>query len=151
MLRCLDRPIAANPQWAVPRPDLAAVARVLIVDDDTAVTDTFSRTLRLEGCEVWAAPSADEGVALARIHRPDAVILDLRVPLTSGLSFVRRLRAIPALAATPVAIVTGDYHLDEAQATELRSLGAELRYKPVWLQELLTLARDLLKAPLLRD
>ena len=36
-------------------------ARVLIVDDDVSVTDTFSRMLRLEGYEVWAALSADEG------------------------------------------------------------------------------------------
>jgi len=121
--------------------------RVLIVDDDVSVTDTFSRMLRLEGYEVWAALSADEGLSLAQTHRPQAVILDLRMPLTSGLQFLRAIRAIPGLTSTPVAIVTGDYYLDDAQSNEIRELGAELRYKPLWLEELVTLARELLKIP----
>jgi DNA-binding response OmpR family regulator len=130
-----------------PAENESPAARVLIVDDDVSVTDTFSRMLRLEGYEVWAALSADEGLALAQAHRPHAVILDLRMPLTSGLQFLRAIRAIPGLTNTPVAIVTGDYYLDEAQATEIKDLGAELRYKPLWLEELVTLARQLLSIP----
>ena len=122
-------------------------SRVLIVDDDVSVTDTFSRTLRLEGYEVWAALSADEGLSLAQTHQPHAIILDLRMPLTSGLQFLRAIRAIPTLTNVPVAIVTGDYYLDETQASEIQALGAELRYKPLWLEELVTLARDLLRGP----
>jgi DNA-binding response OmpR family regulator len=114
------------------------------VDDDVSVTDTFSRMLRLEGYEVWAALSADEGLSLAQTHHPHAVILDLRMPLTSGLQFLRAIRAIPDLSNTPVAIVTGDYYLDDAQSNEIKELGAELRYKPLWLEELVTLARELL-------
>ena len=104
--------------------------------------------LRLEGYEVWAALSADEGLALAQKHRPNAVILDLRMPLTSGLQFLRAIRAIPGLTNTPVAIVTGDYYLDDAQAAEIAALGAQLRYKPLWLEELVTLARELLNVGL---
>lgn len=125
-------------------PETGSPSRILIVDDDISVTDTFSRMLRLEGYEVWAALSADEGLSLAQAHRPHAVILDLRMPLTSGLQFLRAIRAIPGLTGTPVAIVTGDYYLDEAQAGEIRALGAHLRYKPLWLEELVALATDLL-------
>jgi len=132
----------------VSRPEASAPApRVLIVDDDKSVTNLFSRMLRLEGYEVWAAHTADEGLNLARIHRPHAIILDLRMPLTSGLELLRSIRAISGLAQTPVAIVTGDYYLAEAQSEEIRALGAELRYKPLWLDELVTLARDLLTVP----
>jgi len=133
--------VSASDARAVPAP------RVLIVDDDVSVTDLFSRMLRLEGYEVWAAHSADEGLSLARIHRPHAVILDLRMPLTSGLQVLRSIRAITGLAQTPVAIVTGDYYLAETQAEEIKALGAELRYKPLWLDELVTLARELLTVP----
>ena len=133
--------------WPVPPSTSKSVSRILIVDDDVSVTDTFSRMLRLEGYEVWAALSADEGLTLAQAHRPNAVILDLRMPLTSGLQFLRAIRAIPGLTSTPVAIVTGDYYLDEAQAAEIQALQAELRYKPLWLEELVTLARELLNAP----
>jgi len=45
----------------------------------------------------------------------------------------------------PVAIVTGDYFLDDSISTELRELGAELRFKPLWLEDLVGLARTLLK------
>ena len=86
-------------------------ARVLIVDDDVSVTELFARMLRLEGFEVWAAHSADEGLVLAQTHRPHAVILDLRMPLTSGVQVLRSLRAIPGMQHTPVTIVTGDYYL----------------------------------------
>lgn len=144
----LDAPPAGPHNGPVPSvPQKTAPARVLIVDDDVSVTDTFSRMLRLEGYEVWAALSADEGLSLAQKHRPHAVILDLRMPLTSGLQVLRAIRAIPGLTNTPVAIVTGDYYLDDAQSSEIRALGAELRYKPLWLEELVTLARDLLSLP----
>jgi CheY-like chemotaxis protein len=75
------------------------------------------------------------------------VIVDLRMPLTSGLQFLRAIRAIPGLSHTPVAIVTGDYYLDDDQRDEIAALGAELRFKPLWLEELVTLARELLRTP----
>lgn len=131
----------------MPSDAVTTAARILIVDDDVSVTDTFSRILRLDGYEVWAALSADGGLSLAQAHRPHAIILDLRMPLTSGLQFLRAVRTIPGLTSTPVAIVTSDYHLDEAQTAEIRALGAELRYKPIWLEELVTLARELLTLP----
>ena len=121
--------------------------RVLIVDDDGATADSFSRTLRLEGYEVWAGLSAEEGLTLAQTHQPHAIVLDLRMPLTSGLQFLRAIRAIDGLATTPVAIVTGDYGLDDDVRDEIRALGAELRFKPIWIEELVTLARELLRVP----
>lgn len=128
-------------------PVAVPAARVLIVDDDVSVTELFSRMLRLEGFEVWAAHSADEGLSLAQAHHPHAVILDLRMPLTSGLQVLRALRAIPGLTQIPITIVTGDYYLDGSQAAEIRSLGADVRFKPLWLDELVTLARDMLRIP----
>ena len=122
-------------------------ARVLIVDDDISVTELFARMLRLEGFEVWAAHSADEGLTLAQTHHPHAVILDLRMPLTSGIQVLRALRAIPGMRHTPVTIVTGDYYLAESQTSEIQSLGAEVRFKPLWLDELVALARDMLQTP----
>ena len=128
-------------------PAASPAPRVLIVDDDVGVADLFSRMLRLEGYEVWAAQSADEGLNLANVHRPHAVIMDLRMPLTSGLHLLRSIRAIPGLSQTPVAIVTGDYYMAQAQLDEIRALGADVRYKPLWLDELVMLARELLTAP----
>jgi len=63
-----------------------------------------------------------------------------------GLGFLRQLRAKDELGKMPVAIVTGDYFLDDAVSKELKGLGAEVRFKPLWLEDLLALARNLLKA-----
>jgi DNA-binding response OmpR family regulator len=117
---------------------------ILIVDDDEGVTQTFARMLRLEGYQVHTAMNAETGLRQAERAHPDAIILDLRMPLVDGLGFLRRLRSQLEHRGTPVAIVTGDYFLDDAVANELRDLGAELRFKPMWLEDLVTLARTLL-------
>ena len=124
-----------------------ATSKILIVDDDEGVTQTFARMLRLEGYQVRTAVSAEKGLLEAEHSHPDAIILDLRMPLVDGLGFLRRLRSQDSQRATPtpVAIVTGDYFLDDAVADELRQLGAELRFKPLWLEDLVGLARNLLK------
>jgi DNA-binding response OmpR family regulator len=121
-------------------------AKILIVDDDEGVTQTFARMLRLEGYTVRTAVSAETGLREAEHSHPDAIILDLRMPLVDGLGFLRRLRAHDHQRTTPVAIVTGDYFLDETVATELQELGAELRFKPLWLEDLVGLARNLLQS-----
>ena len=120
-------------------------AKILIVDDDEGVTQTFARMLRLEGYHVRTAISAENGLREAEQSHPDAIILDLRMPLIDGLGFLRRLRAQHDQRTIPVAIVTGDYFLDDAVSTELRELGAELRFKPLWLEDLVGLARNLLR------
>ena len=118
---------------------------ILIVDDDEAVTQTFARMLRLEGFTVRTAVSAESGLAEATKHRADAIILDLRMPRLDGLDFLKRLRAMDSHAQVPVAIVTGDHFLADAISAEPKQLGAELRFKPLWLEDLVGLAHTLLK------
>ena len=118
---------------------------ILIVDDDEGVTQTFARMLKLEGFQVRTAINAESGLKVANESQPNAIILDLRMPLVDGLGFLRRLRSQDEQRATPVAIVTGDYFLEDSVANELRELGAELRFKPLWLEDLVGLARNLLR------
>lgn len=121
-------------------------ARVLIIDDDHAVTETFARMLRLEGHEVRTAHDAETGLRDAQEQPPDAIIVDLRMPLINGLGFLYRLRADERHANTPVAIVTGDYCLDDSISRELTELGAQLHFKPLWLEDLVELAYSLLSS-----
>ena len=122
-------------------------ASILIVDDDEAVTQTFARMLRLEGFTVRTAINAESGLTETFQNQPDAIILDLRMPLVDGLGFLKRLRASEGHRHIPVAIVTGDYGLDDDLRDEIKALGAELRFKPIWIEELVTLARELLRVP----
>jgi DNA-binding response OmpR family regulator len=129
---------------AEPRRFEAGTKTILIVDDDRSVADTFARMLKLEGFGVLTALSADAGLTLAEASAPDAIILDMRMPITNGLQFLRQLRKVPGLAKVPVAIVTGDYFLAEPIQHELRTLGASIRFKPLWLEDLIALAKTLI-------
>jgi len=108
-------------------------------------TETFARILRLEGFQVQTAGSAEGGLQEADTHCPDAIILDLRMPLMDGLGFLRRLRSTVQHRHVPVAIVTGDYFVDDEVSAEIRQLGAELKFKPVWLEDLVALAHSLVE------
>lgn len=123
----------------------AVPASILIVDDDEAVTQTFARMLRLEGYAVRTSVSAEAGLQEAVTRPPDAIILDLRMPLVDGLNFLRRMRAMESHSSIPVAIVTGDYFLDESISAELKHLGAQLSFKPLWFEDLVRLVHTLLE------
>ncbi|HEX2863835.1 MAG TPA: response regulator transcription factor [Deinococcales bacterium] len=78
--------------------------RLLVIDDDPAVTSLLRRGLTFEGFAVDVAASGPEGLALARDRLPDLVILDWMMPGLDGLEVLRRLRAVsPAL---PVVMLT---------------------------------------------
>jgi DNA-binding response OmpR family regulator len=106
--------------------------RVLIIEDDATTLEFFEQMLVEEGYIVRAFLTCEAGLADAAIHPPDAVLLDLHLPITDGLECLRRLRAAPLRLAMPVAILTGDYFLDDEVARELQVLGARIHFKPVW-------------------
>jgi DNA-binding response OmpR family regulator len=122
-------------------------SKVLIVDDDHETMETFARILRLEGHDVRTALDGQMGLATAHVFAPDAIIVDFRMPLMDGLGFITRFRSEERDRVTPIAMVTGDYFLDEPVASELGKLGVLLRFKPLWLDELCTLAGVLLAVP----
>lgn len=138
-------PFAPDNHFPVPseRHEPSTAHAILIVDDDPTITDTFSRLLQLEGFTVYAALSPEGGLKVAVDKQPDAIILDLRMPVLSGLEFLEHLRETPALRDTPVAIVTGDYFVDDGTTSKIEALGASVLFKPLWMDDLLTLARGL--------
>jgi len=117
--------------------------RLLIVDDDEGVRRAFAGILEMRGHEVRTAATADEGLRDLGGFRPDAILLDLRMPMVNGFGFLYRLRSHPRCSDLPVAIITGDCTLTEDSLMELRALGAELRHKPIGAHDLIALA-DLL-------
>jgi CheY-like chemotaxis protein len=121
------------------------MATVLLVDDDPRVLNLLERMLGLEGYTVVTAATAEDGLSEARRHRPDAILLDLRMPAVDGLGFLRRLRQDEAQRAVPVAIMTGDYLLDDSIAAELQALRVEeLRLKPLRREDLRALLQTLI-------
>ena len=120
-------------------------ARILIVDDDETVLQTFAKALSLEGYDVRTAASPLVGLQEVERTPPDAILLDLRMPFVNGVGFLYRLRAQAAHRHTPVAIITGDSCIDDPAMMELEGLEAEVRFKPMWLDEVVTHTRSLLE------
>jgi len=118
--------------------------RILIVDDDENVLQTFAKALSLEGFDVRTAASPLVGLMELETMPPDAILLDLRMPFVNGFGFLYRLRAQVAHRHTPVAIITGDSCIDDPSMTELQNLDAEVLFKPVWLDEVVNVTRSML-------
>ena len=112
---------------------------VLLVDDDPEVVRTFADWLRLQGYDVRTA--ADGEAAWPQVRGADAIILDARMPILDGHAFLRRLRAHGE--DVPVAVVTGDYLIDDAVLDEFKRLSADIVFKPLWLDDLVALAAQL--------
>jgi CheY-like chemotaxis protein len=118
---------------------------VLIVDDDALMLEQFKRMLALEGYAVATATSADDALRWLADHVPGLILLDLRMPLMDGLALLQHLRTnSPAHATVPVVIITGDYFIAEETVADLQALGASIRYKPLWLEDLIKLAHEYL-------
>lgn len=100
----------------------------------------------LEGYEVRIATNAEAGLREIESGYADAVILDLRMPFINGLGLLYRLRAVQPDRQTPVVVVTGDQCLDDSVIDELHELGADVRFKPLWIEDLVDVARTLLNA-----
>jgi DNA-binding response OmpR family regulator len=122
----------------------AGTARILIVDDDESVLQTFSKALALEGFDVRVAASPLTGLQELDDVQPDAILLDLRMPFVNGLGFLYRLRANAAHAHVQVAIITGDSCIEDPVLKEMHDLGAELVFKPLWIDEVVSVTRGLL-------
>jgi two-component system, OmpR family, response regulator MprA len=92
--------------------------RILVVDDDAAVTSVLRRGFAYEGYAVSTAASGAEALASAREQPPDIVVLDIMMPGMDGLDVCRRLRQ--ADEALPILMLTAK----DAAADEVAGLDA---------------------------
>jgi CheY-like chemotaxis protein len=76
------------------------------VDDNDANRKLASDVLRAGGFSTLEAGSGGEAIALATEHRPDVVLMDLRLPDTDGADAARRLAREPRTAEIPVVALT---------------------------------------------
>jgi DNA-binding response OmpR family regulator len=97
---------------------MAAMPRVLLIEDDTELCDVLGMALEDAGHTALTAHEGGEGLRLAREARPDVVISDVNLPVLDGFAITRRLRA--AGDATPILLLTSrDSEIDEALGLEL--------------------------------
>lgn len=66
--------------------------KILIVDDESSIVETFKEKLLLEKFDVISASDGKEGLEKALKEHPDLILLDLLMPLIDGLSMLKELR-----------------------------------------------------------
>jgi two-component system, NtrC family, response regulator AtoC len=116
-------------------------ATILVAEDDRAIRFSLACSLKADGYSVIEAGDGDEALARIEQDRPDAVLLDLKMPGRDGLAVLAKLG--PALAELPVIVITA--YGGSAAAIEAMRRGAyDYLTKPFDLDEVqLTLKRAL--------
>jgi class 3 adenylate cyclase len=125
-------------------------ARILIVDDNPTNVKVLQTRLASEGYEIITAADGEEGLAAARQHAPDLILLDVMMPKLDGFEVCRRLRADPAFPFTPIIMVTAMADSKDVVAG-LDAGGDEYLTKPVDHAALAARVRSMLRIKRLHD
>jgi adenylate cyclase len=125
-------------------------SRILIVDDNPTNVKVLQTRLAAEGYEVLTAADGEEGLAAARQHTPDLILLDVMMPKLDGFEVCRRLRADAAFPFTPIIMVTAMADSKDVIAG-LEAGGDEYLTKPVDHAALAARVRSMLRIKRLHD
>jgi class 3 adenylate cyclase len=124
--------------------------RILIVDDNPTNVKVLQTRLAAEGYEIVTAADGEEGLAAARQHTPDLILLDVMMPKLDGFEVCRRLRADAAFPFTPIIMVTAMADSKDVVAG-LEAGGDEYLTKPVDHAALAARVRSMLRIKRLHD
>jgi two-component system OmpR family response regulator len=116
--------------------------RVLVVDDETNLTELLGMALRYEGWEVRTAGRGMDAVRVAREFDPDAVVLDMMLPDFDGLEVLRRMRT--ADPTIPVLFLTAKDAVED-RVSGLTAGGDDYVTKPFSLEEVVARVRALMR------
>lgn len=111
---------------AGPRP------RVLVVDDDDELCTTICEVLRDDGFATASVPHGAAALEMAKAHEPALILLDLRMPIMDGWSFVEQYRRA---SVTPAAIILMSGNADLEGIAQHLGADGHLR-KPFDIEEL---------------
>jgi len=117
-------------------------SRVLIAEDDDAVRRSVERALKFEGYQVLGVENGERALVEAAKQPPDAMVLDIMMPLLDGMAVCRKLRA--AGDTTPILMLTAKHDLSDRVAG-LDAGADDYLVKPFALEELLARVRALLR------
>lgn len=116
--------------------------KILVIDDDNHLRESLAEVLDMEGFSCLEAANAKSGIASAKKHKPDVVIMDIQLPDSSGFQICQELRRF---SKDFVLIMMTGRFLSAEEKTQGLSLGAdEYLTKPFDIQELTIRIRQLL-------
>jgi putative two-component system response regulator len=121
-----------------------STSRVLVVDDNEALTKMFERLLGQEGYEVEVAHDGLSALRCIQARKPDLVVLDVVIPGLDGFELCRRLKQDQATRLLPVVLITA--HNERDKRIEGAKAGADdFLSKPLDTQELVARVRSLIR------
>ncbi len=82
-------------------------AIILLADDNDLARSMYADAFRAEGYQVVEASNGQEALQIARMHSPDAIIMDIAMPVMDGVLATRTLRGIPELTGVFVVACSG--------------------------------------------
>lgn len=107
-------PISRHPDYRRQR------GTILIVEDDPTMQDNMTRYLIKEGFRVTSARDGETGLELAMEIKPDLITLDIMIPNKNGWMVLSSIKDIPALANTPIVVVS-----DVGNSQFVHAMGAD--------------------------
>lgn len=131
----LSLPLSAGPSDA-PADETGAASRqvaplrILLIDDNHDSADSLGMLLELKGHEVRIAYSGEQAIQIAPDFAPHLGVIDIAMPIMDGYATIAALRAMPALAGTMYAAMTGFGHASDREHTREAGFHAHL-VKPV--------------------
>ena len=91
------------------------MSTILIVEDNEKNMKLVRDILQHKGHQTLEATTGEEGIRLAREHKPDLVLMDIQLPDIDGITALRRIRKDAALDSIPVLAVSASVMPDEQQ------------------------------------
>jgi DNA-binding response OmpR family regulator len=117
---------------------------IVIIDDDRAIAQLTALWIKAAGFNTIIANDGRSGLAAIAQHRPDLVLLDIRMPEMDGFEVNRQIRQTPELAEIPVIFLSA--HAQETTRQEsLASGGRRFLPKPYESKTLIAAIRAVLK------
>ncbi len=118
--------------------------RILIVDDDTNQRGVIISVLQDIGFNIADAGDGEQGLNLALQHPPDAVVLDLAMPIMDGFELIQQLQTHPTTQTIPIIVCSASVFEVDRQSS-LQSGAKAFLPKPLQIDELLTTLQTLLQ------
>jgi len=113
---------------------------VLVVDDDRNIAYVLAHLLRSAGYRAEIAPSALDGIALARKERPDVILMDMKMPVLGGATAAAMIQDTPELKSVPIILMSAMPE-EEGRRRAAESGAADFIAKPFYRDRLLSAVR----------
>ncbi|MGE3270906.1 MAG: two-component system response regulator [Chloroflexota bacterium] len=123
---------------------IGAGKSIIVINDSPELLELAEMLLRDEDFDVKVALMGNGALELIRSSRPDAVILDVRLPDISGWDVLQALKLDPVTAAIPVLVCTAAMQEVKTLESQLMAMGVDILMKPFAIDALIRKVRQMM-------